>query len=295
MKLGTLGVWAGTDGLSAPAAAEFALRVERWGYSALWIPEAFGRNVLVHAGWLLAATRQLVVASGIANIYARDALAMRSAQLALAEQSQGRFLLGLGVSHASMVEGVRGHRYDPKPVSYMRGYLERMLAAPYRAPAPPEAPPVVLAALGPKMLELAAELTMGAHPYCVTPEHTAAARRILGSGKWLCPEQKVLLVSDPTAARAIARQALGIYLAAPNYINNLKRLGFADADLAAGGSDRLVDALVAWGSLETIRARIQAHGDAGADHVCIQALSPDPATPRAIDSALLEQLAPRAR
>jgi probable F420-dependent oxidoreductase len=295
MKLGNLGVWAPTDGLTAPAAAEFALRVERWGYSALWIPEAFGRNVLVHAGWLLAATRRLIVASGIANVYARDALAMRGAQLALAEQSQGRFLLGLGVSHAKMVESVRGHQYDPKPVSYMRAYLERMLAAPYTAQAPPDAPPVVLAALGPKMLELAAELTMGAHPYCVTPEHTATARAILGPGKWLCPEQKVLLVSDPATARGIARQALGFYLAAPNYANNLKRLGFTDADLAAGGSDRLVDALVAWGPIEAIRARIQAHWDAGADHVCIQALSPDPAAPRATDVALLEQLAPQAR
>ncbi len=292
MQLGKLGVWAFTDTMTAPAAAAFAARVEGWGYSTLWVPEAFGRNPLPFAAWLLARTDRLIIATGIANIYARDPLAMRSAQLSLAEQSNGCFLLGLGVSHARMVEEVRGHPYDSKPVSRMRAYLERMARVEYRAPAPAEPPPTVLAALGPKMLELAGSMADGAHPYNVTPAHTAEARRILGPGKWLCTEQKVLLERDPAKARSVARQAIGFYLSAPNYANNLKRLGFADSDLAGNGSDRLVDALVAWGGLEAIRARIEEHWDAGADQVCIQALNPDPEQARLPDMEALEQLAP---
>jgi probable F420-dependent oxidoreductase len=296
MQLGRLGVWAFTDGMTAEEAAQLATRVEQWGYSALWIPEAFGRNPFPFAAWLLARTRTLIVATGIASIYARDALAMRAGQLTLAEQSNGRFLLGLGVSHARMVEEVRGQVYDPKPVSRMRAYLEQMARAPYRAPAPAERAPIVLAALGPRMLELAREMTDGAHPYNVTPEHTAQARRILGPGKWLCTEQKILLERDPAKARAIARQAVGFYLAAPNYANNLRRLGFDDADLAGNGSDRLIDALVAWGDIDAIRARIREHWEAGADQVCIQALNPDAAQARRVHEEVLAQLAPgRAR
>jgi probable F420-dependent oxidoreductase len=293
MRLGKLGVWAFTDGLGAEEAAALARRVEGWGYSAFWIPEAFGRNPFPFAAWLLARTDRLIVATGIANIYARDALATRSAQLALAEQSGGRFLLGLGVSHERMVRDVRGHDYDPKPVSRMRAYLAEMARAQYHAPMPAESPPTVLAALGPRMLELSAQMADGAHPYNVTPEHTAQARRILGSGKWLCTEQKVLLERDPAKARAIARQAIGFYLSAPNYANNLKRLGFTDADLAGNGSDRLIDALVAWGDLDAIRGRIQAHWDAGADHVCVQALNPDPAQARSVDERVLARLMER--
>jgi probable F420-dependent oxidoreductase len=291
MQLGKLGVWAFTDSMSAQDAAQFAARAERWGYSAFWIPEAFGRNPFPFAAWLLARTERLIVATGIASIYARDPLAMRCAQMTLAEQSNGRFLLGMGVSHAHMVEKVRHHSYDPRPVSRMRAYLEEMTQVKYRAPAPAEPPPVVLAALGPKMLELAGTLADGAHPYNVTPEHTEFARRILGPHKWLCTEQKVLLESDPARARALARQSLKIYLSAPNYVNNLKRLGFGDADLAGEGSDRLIDALVAWGDLDAIRARIKAHWAAGADQVCIQALNPDPSKARVPDERALEQLA----
>ncbi|MGH8261067.1 MAG: TIGR03620 family F420-dependent LLM class oxidoreductase [Steroidobacteraceae bacterium] len=289
--MGKLAVWAFTDGMTAAEAAAFARRTEEWGYSAFWIPEAFGRNPFPFAAWLLDRTERIVVATGIANIYARDALATRAAQLALAEQSGGRFLLGLGVSHQRMVHDVRGHDYDPKPVSRMRAYLEAMAQSQYHAPMPAERPPVVLAALGPRMLELAGRMADGAHPYNVTPDHTAQARRILGPDKWLCTEQKVLHERDPAKARAIARQAVGFYLAAPNYANNLKRLGFTDADLAGSGSDRLIDALVAWGDLQAIRARIQAHWDAGADQVCVQALSADPARPRAVDEELLERIA----
>ncbi len=292
MQLGKLGVWAFTDTMTAQDAAAFAVRAERWGYSTFWVPESFGRNPFPFAAWLLARTDKLVVATGIASIYARDPLAMRAAQMTLAEQSGGRFLLGLGVSHAHMVERVRGQPYDPKPVSRMRTYLEQMAKAPYRAPAPAERPPIVLAALGPKMLELAGRMADGAHPYNVTPEHTAEARRILGPDKWLLTEQKVLLERDPAKARAVARQAIGFYLSAPNYINNLKRLGFGDADLAGTGSDRLVDALVAWGDLDAIRSRIQAHWDAGADQVCVQALNPDPEKARLPHEEVLERLAP---
>jgi len=291
MQLGKLAVWAFTDSMSAEDAAQFAVRTERWGYSAFWIPEAFGRNPFAFAAWLLARTEKIVVATGIASIYARDPLAMRCAQMTLAEQSNGRFLLGMGVSHAHMVEKVRHQSYDPKPVSRMRAYLEEMAEVKYRAPAPAERPPTVLAALGPKMLELAGTLADGAHPYNVTPEHTALARRILGPGKWLCTEQKVLLETDPAKARAIARQSMKIYLTAPNYVNNLKRLGFDEHDLAGEGSDRLIDALVAWGDLGAIRARIEAHWAAGADQVCIQALNPDPSKARVPHEETLERLA----
>ncbi|HEX4024078.1 MAG TPA: TIGR03620 family F420-dependent LLM class oxidoreductase [Steroidobacteraceae bacterium] len=292
MQISKLGVWANTDALTAGQAAAFAARVERWGYSVLWIPEGLGRNSLVHAAWLLANTERLIIATGIANLYARDAVAMRAAQLALAEQSNGRFLLGIGVSHASLVHDLRGHDYDPRPVERMRSYLEQMAAAHCRIPPPPESPPTVIAALGPKMLQLAGQMTQGAHPYNVTPEHTAQARQLLGPGKWLCPEQKVLLEPDPAKARAAARAALGFYLAAPNYLNNLRRLGFGDPDFAGGGSDRLVDALVAWGDIGAVRARIQAHWDAGADHVCVQTLTTDPSQGLVAHEQLLAQLAP---
>src|SRR4051812_16071215 len=181
MQLGKLGVWAPMDVLSAAEGALFAQRVEGWGYAALWLPESRGRNVLVHSSWLLANTKSLIVAPGIANIYARDAMAMANGQRALAEQSRGRFLLRLGVSHVPSVEGLRGHTYR-KPVATMRAYLEAMKAAPYGAPEPQQTPLTILAALGPRMLDLSGTHADGAHPYNVTPEHTAEARRILGPG-----------------------------------------------------------------------------------------------------------------
>lgn len=292
MNLGTLGVWSSMDGMSAVAAAEFARRVEGWGYGALWIPESRGRNALVLSSWLLANTRTLVIGTGIANIYARDAQATASGQLALAEQSGGRFLLGLGVSHVPLVEGVRGHVYG-KPVATMRAYLEAMKRASYTSPAPPEPPKTVLAALGPNMLALSASHADGAHPYLVTPEHTKEARRALGDGKLLCPEQTVVGETDPARARRVGRTFVRRYLDLPNYRNNLLRLGFTQADVADGGSDRLVDAIVAWGDAAAIRKRIDAHREAGADHVCIQALDPAEATPAVPDEKLLAALAPR--
>jgi probable F420-dependent oxidoreductase len=292
MELGRLGVWASLDGMSAAAAAAFAQRVEGWGYGALWVPESRGRNVLVIAGWLLANSKRLTVATGIANMYARDAQASAAGQLALAEQSGGRFLLGLGVSHVPLVEGLRGHTYG-KPVGTMQVYLEAMRRATYAAPAPAETPKTVIAALGPKMLALASTHADGAHPYLVSPAHTREARRILGPGKLLCPEQTVVADTEATRARRIGRAWLGRYLAMTNYRNNLLRLGFGPSDLADGGSDRLVDATIAWGDAATIRRRIDEHFAAGADHVCIQALNPDEATPALPDDRLLAALAPK--
>ena len=290
MDIGKLGVWASLDGLPGAEALSFARRVEARGFKTLWMPESRGRNVFVSSAWLLAGTTRLIVAPGIANIYARDAVATASGQLALNEFSGGRFLLGLGVSHVPTVENIRGHVYG-KPVATMRAYLEAMRAAPYQAPRPAEAPLTILAALGPNMLKLSAEMAEGSHPYCVTPEHTAQARRIMGPGKLLCPEQMVLLQTDPTEARRAARIALARYMALENYVNNWRRLGFTDADFAGEGSDRLVDANIAWGDEGAIRRRIQQHWDAGADHVCIQPIGID-GTRQVIDERVLDLLAP---
>ncbi len=292
MELGKLGVWASLDRLTAAAGLEIAKRIEHLGYAALWMPESRGRNVLVHAAWLLAGTSKLVVASGIANIYARDAMAMASAQRGLNEQSNGRFLLGIGVSHAPTVNTLRGHLYG-KPVATMRAYLDAMRSTTYSAPPPPEPPSTIIAALGPRMLALAAELADGAHPYNVPPQHTAEARRLLGPDKLLNPEQMVVLETNPAEARRIARAALSRYLQLDNYVKNWRRLGFSDDDLAGGGSDRFLDANVAWGDEGAIRTRIQEHWDAGADHVCIQPIRLDNSR-ETLDERILELLAPTA-
>jgi len=288
-RIGSLGVWTWLDHLSAPEAAEFANQLEDWGYGALWVPEAVGREPFSFLGYLAARTERLVLATGIANIYARDPMTMRATRETLAEASGGRTLLGLGVSHAHLVTGVRKHDYK-KPLSTMRAYLDAMDEALYMGKTPAEPGPIVLAALRPKMLALSAERTQGAHPYFVPPEHTARAREILGAEAWLCPEQMVLRETDPTKARAVARQNIQVYIGLPNYQNNLKWLGFEDADFADGGSDRLVDAIVAWGDDKLIAERIQAHHDAGADHVCIQAFRADGEP--GFDAGVLETFAP---
>lgn len=293
MNLKTLGVfWAGMDHLRAVEAAAFAKRIEAWGYGALWIPEAVGRESLSASAWLLANTTKLTIATGIANIYARDAQAVAAGKSTLNELSNGRFLLGLGVSHVPLVEG-RHHRYG-KPVETMRAYLKAMGEAAYLAAPPPERPKTVIAALGPKMLALAAELADGALPYNVTPEHTAQARTALGPGKLLCVEQAAILESDAGKARALARQFLTIYLGLPNYYNNWNRLGFTDADRENGGSDRLIDALIVWGDEKTIRARLDAHVQAGADHVCVQTIGGMKGGLALPDEKLLALLAPGA-
>jgi probable F420-dependent oxidoreductase len=276
MELSKPGIWFYPDALSAKEVVAFGQRIESQGYSALWLPEAGGRDPFVLAGLILEHTSRLVLATGVANIYARDAMAMKAAQYSLFEQSGGRFLLGIGVSHQLLVEDIRGHTYGP-PVATMRAYLERMAAADYGGPAPETTPPTVLGALGPRMLETARDLASGAHPYMVPPEHTARAREVLGPDPLLCVEQKVVFEEDPDKARGIARKAaaLGMGLSLPNYRNSLKRLGFEEGDFEAGLSDRLVDAVVAWGDAESIGKRIRAHYDAGANHVCIHPLHPE--------------------
>jgi probable F420-dependent oxidoreductase len=275
MDIGRVGIWTfALDLQPAAKAQEAAAEIEALGYGAIWIPEALGREAFTNAALLLAGTRRITVATGIANIWARDAMAMAAAQKTLAEAYADRFLLGIGVSHAPLV-GMRGHEYG-KPLSAMRRYLDAMDSAPFMATGPATPPKRVIGALAPKMLQLAAERAWGAHPYFVPREHTAHARQILGKGPLLAPEQAVVLESDATKARAIARTHMSTYLGLPNYVNNLKRLGFTDDDIANGGSDRLVDAIVVWGSLDTIVTRVRAHHDAGADHVCIQVLDPDP-------------------
>jgi len=273
MELGKLGAWCFFDAMPASGAAAAAQRIEALGYGALWIPEAVGREALASSAFLLSATTKLVVATGIANIWARDAMTMANGRNTLAEQSGGRFLLGIGVSHMPLVQGLRGHEWT-KPYSFMRDYLDAMERAPYSAVAPTDAAPTVIGALHPKMLALAAGKTQGAHPYLVPPEHTAFAREIMGPKAWICTEQKVLLETDAAKARAVARHAIAMYLGLPNYRRNLERFGYGDEDFAAGGSDRLVDAVVAWGDEKAIASRIQAHLDAGATHVCIQPLHP---------------------
>lgn len=287
--LGKLGVWTTLDGLPTTQALEAAAEFESLGYSALWTPEAVGRDPFSFIARLAAGTKKLVFATGIANIYARDPMLMRSIQETVAELTGGRFVLGLGVSHAPMVVNVRQHVYG-KPVTTMRNYLEMMEKALYLGPKPEAQAPIVLAALRPNMLKLVAERASGAHPYNVTPEHTRRARQIMGAGPTLAPEQMVLRETDPAKARAVARKNLGIYLSLPNYYENWRTLGFEDADWQNGGSDRLIDAIVCWGNEDKIRAHIQAHFDAGADHVCIQAFRPDGEP--GPDLALLRSLAP---
>ncbi|MCW1429692.1 TIGR03620 family F420-dependent LLM class oxidoreductase [Novosphingobium sp. JCM 18896] len=293
-ELGKVGAWLLADVFSAADNARIARKLESWGYRTLWIPEAFGCNPMVQAAWILSQTERLTLATGIANIYARDPLATVNALHGLNEMSGGRFLLGLGVSHAPLVEGMRGQAYKAS-LAAMRDYLERMQATQYAGVAPPARPRTVLGALGPKMLELSASHADGAHPYNVTPEHTARAREILGPGKLLLPEQIVLRQTDPAQARATARGFLAGYLRFPNYTQNFLRLGFTEDDLAGGGSDRLVDSIVCWGDEAQFRARIQAHLDAGADQVAIQILPRQGRVLAAEDLALFKTLAPATR
>lgn len=274
-RLGRVGAWTfDIERLSAAASREYVRELEGLGIAALWIPESLGsKEIFAHAGLLLAATERLIVASGIANMWARDATAMANGHRTLTEAYPGRFLLGIGVSHAPVVK-LRGASYD-KPVESMARYLDAMDKAPFTGVAPSESPGRVLAALGPRMLRLAGERSLGAHPYFVPVEHTALARKELGAGPFLAVEQAAVLSNDPTVARATARKHMKRYLALDNYANNLRRIGWSDPDLAGEGSDALVDAIVAWGDAGAIRARVEKHLANGADHVCIQALRVD--------------------
>ncbi|MGO9417799.1 TIGR03620 family F420-dependent LLM class oxidoreductase [Roseiarcus sp.] len=264
-QLGKLGVWYPVDRLDGAGIRRLLQTVEDLGYSALWYPESLGYESLSIASFMLANTTRLIIGSSIASIYARDAFTARRGLRSLSGLYDDRFILGLGVSHAPMVERVRGHVYD-KPVPAMRRYLDGV----YEDPANATEWPVVIAALGPLMLKLAAERTAGAIPYNVTPEHTREARAALGPDKLLAVEQKVCLETDAAAARGLARRELHRYLTLTNYRSNWLRLGFTEAELADGGSDRFIEAMVLWGDPTKIASDLSAHLAAGATQVCIQ-------------------------
>jgi probable F420-dependent oxidoreductase len=270
---GPVGLWtAALESLPVPAAREQVAALDEQGWDALWFAEAYGREAFTAAALYLGASQRMAVATGIASIYGRDAVAASAAGRLLAQTHPGRFVLGLGVSHAPLVERMRGHSYG-KPLTAMREYLDAMDAAPwFSAPADPA--PRVLAALGPAMLALSRDRAQGAHPYLVTPEHTASARAVLGEGPLLAVEQAVVLSVVPETVRQRARWHLEIYTGLPNYRSSWLRQGFADDDLVRGGSRRLQDAMVVGGE-EAILARVREHLDAGADHVCLQVLGGD--------------------
>jgi probable F420-dependent oxidoreductase len=268
LDLGPVGIWtvSGVWEAAEDTVVEAAAELEDLGYGALWLGAA--RGDLQVPERLLGATRRLVVATGIVNIWTDPSTVVAASYRRVTATHPDRLLLGLGSSHAAVVEARTGQRYT-RPLSRLRSYLDELDAL--TPPIPHHR--LVLAALGPKALELAARRTAGAHPYLVTPEHTLRAREIVGPTALLAPEQKVVLETDPAMARSIARQSVSFYLGLPNYTNNLLRLGFTADDLDGGGSDRLVDALVAWGDVEAVVARVAEHLDAGADHVCIQVLT----------------------
>jgi probable F420-dependent oxidoreductase len=274
IDIGSIGIWQGLlDGHPTPVVREVVAELDEAGWPTMWIPETVSRDPFVSAAIMLEATTDLKVATGIASIWARDAMTTNNATLTLNEAYDGRFLLGLGVSHHTLTEWVRKHDYS-KPLSTMRTYLERMDASMFKGVEPAEKPSRVLAALGPKMLALSAEMADGAHPYFVPVDHTVIAREAIGPDKLLAVEQMVVLETDPTKARDIARQHMAVYLGLPNYANNLVRMGYDEAEIA-DASDKVVDAIVAWGTVDDVLARIKAHHDAGADHVCVQVLSED--------------------
>lgn len=278
LALGRVGIWTfSLDAQPMSKAQEAALELESLGFHALWMPEAIGREPFSTAAMLLSATKNLIVATGIASIHARTAATMQAAQKTLTEAFPDRFLLGIGVSHHHMVKALHKSVYE-KPYSKMVEYLDVMDSGLFAAALPTTPLHRVLAALGPKMLNLAATRADGAHPYFAPVEHTLAAREILGADPVLAPEQAVIFETDPSTARDIARKYMGTYTRLPNYANNLMRYGFSEDDIKGAdgrSSDRLVDAIVAWGTPDTILRRIQDQLDAGASHVSVQVLQSD--------------------
>ena len=294
MNLRTPGIFALTDSMTAAQLTALARKVDQLGYGAFWFPEAFGRDPFAVAAHILTVTDKLVVGTGIANVWKRQPITMIDAARTLAEMFPDRFILGLGVSHGPMMAQL-GIKYE-KPVAFMREYLASMKAAPYSAPRPASDPPIVIAALMPKMLELAGAETRGTFPVYVTPERTARMRNALGPDKWICVQQVAILATDKAMAQRTARGVLAFYLTLPNYLRSFESMGFVEADFADGGSVRLLDALIVCGDETAIRERITAHYRAGATHVCVtlvpvQASTRERALP--VDERALEILALR--
>jgi probable F420-dependent oxidoreductase len=288
LNLGKVGAWLGTMALlPAPDLRRAVAEIEEMGFGTIWIGEALAREPFAASAMILAATKHIPVATGIANIWVRDPMAMMNGGRTLAEAWPGRFVLGIGVSHAPLVNA-RGHQYK-RPLTAMREYLDAMESAPYRPPQPNPPAPIVLAALGTKMLELARDRTAGAHPYFVPVEHTLEARRILGKDRFLAPEQAVVFAKNREGARATGDIYMRTYLELQNYRQNLVRMGWPEDELTPPGSDRVFDAMVAWGDEQEIARRLRLHHEAGADHVAVSVITP---TPDRAPTADLRRLAP---
>ncbi len=288
---GTVGLWSATlDAVPPTRVMEVAQEIEDLGYPALWFPEAWGREAFTQAALVLSATTRLKVATGIANVWARDAVATRNAARTLSAASRDRFVLGLGVSHQPLVERLRGHDYA-SPIEHLRGYLEAMEKVPMHAAEAETPVPVVLAALGPRMLSLAKERAEGAFSYLVTPEHTALARAALRD-TFLVVEQAIVLGADRATYLERAHAHLDFYTGLTNYRNNWARLGFSGEDWVRGGSERLCEAMVAHVDLEGVGEVVAQHREAGADHVLLQVLGEGPEPPLEEWRRLAEALAP---
>jgi probable F420-dependent oxidoreductase len=289
--VGRVGIFLGPHAaLPATQLRQTARLIEELGYGTIWVGEGFFREVFSQCAMLLSVTERITIASGIANIYVRDAVAMANGARALAEAWPDRFVLGLGVSHAHLVSR-RGHDY-PKPVPAMREYLDAMAQAPYMSPLPEHPAPIVLGALGPRMIALAGERTAGAYTYFADAAHTRGARGLLGPGTFLAANMPTVVAADAATARTIGEGQMKLYLGMPNYTQNLVRGGWAEDELAGAGSDRLFDAIVAWGDPAGLRERVQRHFDAGADHAVLNVISATPDRPaeaelRVIAEALL--------
>lgn len=288
MDLSKTGILAYFDTMSGPEGVAFAHAVERLGYGVLWVPETFGRDPFVMATHMLNATEIIVVGTAIANVWKREPIAASAAARTLAELFDQRFILGLGVSAGPFMLR-NGLRYD-KPVTFMREYIERIKSAPFKATQPKHQPPIVIAGLLPKMLRLGAEATDGIITALIPPAHIARLREQLGPSKWLLAQQMVMLEPDASKARAAVRAFMQFYLNAPPYRRNFKAMGYSDADLEHGGSDHLVDTVIAWGDERHLRERIEEHRRAGADHVYLIPLRADGG--RLPDMRVVEALAP---
>ncbi|MGB3355165.1 MAG: LLM class F420-dependent oxidoreductase [Mycobacterium sp.] len=270
MKLSGVGLWSSQLRYGNPTeAAEAAAELDELGFPALWIPDV-GGPVLDSVDNLLSATKRTVIATGILNLWMHDPVEVADRYATLTETHGERFLLGIGVSHAPLIDSKEPGLYR-KPLAATKAFLDGLDSASQPVPVANR----VLAALGPKMLQLSATRAGGAHPYLVTPEHTHTAREVLGDGPMLLPEQTVMLTDDRDQARAVGADWLRSYLALPNYANNLLRSGFTEDDVASV-SDRLFDAIIAWGDEDAILARVAEHRAAGADHVCVQVITADP-------------------